>query len=85
MTDTAAIPTVHLQNYGLHRAKPAGELKAGDTMVFNFGITHKVESVRLKGKSVYAVLSSADGKVWPEKRYSQSTLVAVKGIQPKAA
>ncbi len=37
--------TIHLQSYGKAPAKPAGEFSIGDTMLWNFGYTSRVESI----------------------------------------
>lgn len=67
--------SIHLQEIGQFTAKPAGELKAGDTTVWNFGSTAKVVSIRAHGKSVYVVLN--DGKAeYPERRFLASRLIA---------
>lgn len=37
--------TTHLQSIGTVEAKPAGEVKAGDVLAFNFGILQTVASI----------------------------------------
>jgi hypothetical protein len=67
---------IHLQGIGLFAAKPAGELKVGDTMVWNYGSTSVVHAIRAQGKSVYITQQTKDGKVWPERRFLATRLVA---------
>jgi hypothetical protein len=77
-----SVASIHLQEIGQFTAKPAGDLKVGDTTVWNFGSTAKVVSVRASGKSVYVVLD--DGKAtYPERRFSASRLVACTGLGGK--
>lgn len=74
--------SIHLQEIGQFTAKPAGELKTGDTTVWNGGGTAKVISVRAQGKSVYVILN--DGKAeYPERRFLASRLVACTGLGGK--
>ncbi len=72
--------SIHLQAIGQFAAKPASELKVGDKTVWNFGSTAIVASVRSHGKSVYAVLRTEDGKVWPERRFLGTRLIACTGL-----
>lgn len=74
--------SIHLQGIGQFTAKPAGDLKKGDTTVWNSGSTAKVVSVRSQGKSIYVVLN--DGKTeYPERRFLASRLVACAGLGGK--
>ena len=74
--------SIHLQGIGQFTAKPAGDLKEGDTTVWNYGGTAKVVSVRPQGKSVFVVLN--DGKAeYPERRFLASRLVACTGLGGK--
>lgn len=74
--------SIHLQGIGQFTAKPAAELKIGDTTVWNNGGTAKVVSVRAQGKSMYVVLN--DGKAeYPERRFLGSRLVACTGLGGK--
>jgi hypothetical protein len=75
--------SIHLQGIGQFTAKPAGELRVGDTAVWNYGSTAEVVSVETKGKSVYVVLRTADGKEWPERRFLGSRLIACTGLGGK--
>lgn len=76
-------PSIHLQGVGQFTAKAAGELKVGDTTVWNFGSTAEVMSVRTKGKSVFVQLRTTDGKEWPERRFLAARLVACTGLGGK--
>lgn len=61
-------PLVHLQGVGKTPGKKAGDLKVGDTMVWNGGATSKVVSVeRLSQRFVRVGESSGDGKVFYRK------------------
>lgn len=71
--------TIHLQAVGEFSAKPAADLKPGDTTVWNYGSIAKVVSVRPKGKSVYVVLKD-DKHEYPESRFLASRLVACTGL-----
>jgi len=72
----SALTTIHLQGIGQFPAKPAKELKTGDTTVWNNGSQAEIVSVRDSGKSVYVVLRTKDGKEWPERRFLKTRLVA---------
>ncbi len=74
---------IHLQGIGLFTAKPAGELKVGDNTVWNYGSTALVNTITAKGKSVLVTLKTEDGKVWPERRFLASRLVACTGLGGK--
>lgn len=71
--------TVHLQGIADHKhfAIPAGELQAGDTIVYNYGGTSTVKSVKPFKKSVrVVVLNHSDQKEYTA-IYRQTRLVAV--------
>lgn len=74
--DDKGRPCIWLQNIGLFAAKPAGELQVGDRMVWNGGSYSTVLSIRQKGKSVFVTEQTQDGKIWPERRFAASRLVA---------
>jgi hypothetical protein len=74
--------SIHLQGIGQFTAKPAAELKEGDTTVWNSGATAQVVSVRTQGKSVYVVLNDGNA-VYPERRFLGSRLVACTGLGGK--
>lgn len=76
----AEMQSIHLQGIGQFTAKPARDLREGDTTVWNGGSTAKVVTVRTAGKSVYVVLRTEDGKEWPERRFLGSRLVACTGL-----
>ena len=69
-------PCIHLQGIGLFAAKPASEVKPGDVLVWNYGSTSTVLTVRTAGKSVYIAQKTDDGKEWPERRFLGSRLIA---------
>ena len=70
-------PCIWLQEVGLFRAKPAGELQVGDIMVWNYGSTSTVLTIRHKGKSVFVTERDHEGREYPERRFLASRLVAV--------
>ena len=53
--------TVRVQEVGYAPTKKANKLKKGDTLLFNFGYTAKVQKVENKGKSVY-ITAVGNGK-----------------------
>jgi hypothetical protein len=75
--------SIHLQGIGQFTAKPAADLQVGDTMVWNYGSTSKVLTLRTKGKSIFVTEQDDSGKVWPERRFLNSRLVACTGIGGK--
>lgn len=75
--------SIHIQGIGKFTAKPANEFQVGDTMVWNHGSTSKVVEARREGKSVYIVMQTGDGKVWPERRFLGSRLIACTGLGGK--
>lgn len=69
--------TIHLQSYGLCPAKPAGELKAGDVTVWNFGITETLTEVTdVSAQFVAVKLTDRNGRVF-SRRMKKSRLVGV--------
>lgn len=75
--------SIHLQGIGQFTAKAAREFRAGDTMVWNNGCTSNVVNIRQDGMSVYIVMRTDDGKVWPERRFLGSRLIASTGLGGK--
>ncbi len=71
---------IHLQGVGLFAAKPASELQVGDIMVWNYGSKSVVQTIRTQGRSVYITQKTEDGKIWPERRFLGSRLVACTGL-----
>jgi hypothetical protein len=72
-------PTVQLQEVGKFTAKPASELKVGDVMVWNYGSTSTVLTIRHQGKSVYLTQRDESGKEYPERRFLGTRLIACVG------
>ena len=64
--------TTHLQSIGIHQAKSASQLKAGDVIVWNFGSTSEVLNVTTGAKTVVVSLSGGYTR-----RFNASRLVAV--------
>jgi hypothetical protein len=60
-------PTVHLQSIGKTPAKKGGEIKAGDTLVYNFGSTAKVTGVRDHSAKFVMVTMESGGKSYTQK------------------
>lgn len=70
---------VWLQDFGWHEAKPLGEVKVGDTMVYNWGSTGEVVSVeRSRSGSTVTLTVVENGKQYVSKGRRASTLVAVR-------
>ena len=71
---------IWLQSFGYCPAKPASELKEGDTIVYNFGHTATFkEVIKQTAKMIeYSVIDRA-GKIYTGK-YSKTRLVAVNSI-----
>ena len=68
----------HLQGIGKCQAIFAKDLKEGDIMVCNFGITQTVTEIRKRTeKSVFLTVRSESGKLY-ETRYLNTRLVAIK-------
>lgn len=91
-TDTInGFPCTWLQDVGYHPATPAGELKAGMTMVWNTGATSRVVEVT-QGKNHFAItapvtegfvtiheaITSGGVTKYYKRRKSAKTLVATK-------
>lgn len=60
--------TMHLQGIGEVPAKPAGELKVGDQLMWNYGTTSTVVSVKPCGTQSIEVVEEYDGG----KRYNRT-------------
>lgn len=59
------IPTIHLQEVGQWKAKPASEFAVGDFAVWNGGSTSEIISIAPKGQTQLAwKIRTKDGKVW---------------------
>jgi hypothetical protein len=72
-------PTVHLQGIGRVRAKAAGELVAGDVIVFNYGYAYTVVKVEQgRGSLLNVHARDEKGKVW-EINKRASTLMGYGG------
>ena len=76
--------TIHLQGIGQVAAKPAAEIVAGDTLVFNYGYTYDVKRIyKVTAKTVTFVLATEKTGAEFTKRFGKSTLLGVKGDQGK--
>lgn len=69
--------TILLQGIGEKPAKCASTIKAGDTILWNFGYTSKVLNVELKGKSAYITTLSESGNTY-QRRFAQTRLLGIK-------
>ncbi len=70
--------SVHLQGIGRVTAKPAGEIRVGDDLYWNYGIRYTVVAVEPCGtKSVNVTERSADGKQYT-RRMLKTRLVAAR-------
>jgi hypothetical protein len=69
--------TIQIQSVGRCNSKPAGQLEAGDTTIWNFGYTAIFLRFTKETKAqVIAQFLSKDGSTW-EKRMGKDRLVAV--------
>ena len=69
--------SIHLQGIGKVHGKPAIELKVGDVTLWNYGYREVVESVEIRGKSVYTTLRcEKTGQVFP-RRFLQNRIVGI--------
>lgn len=69
--------SVQLQGIGKVQGKPASELKVGDVTVWNYGYLETIQTVELRGKSVYVTLLCQKTQKTFERRLLQSRIVAV--------
>lgn len=71
---------VWLQSFGWCPAKPLAEIAAGDTIVYNFGITASVVRVERSksGASTTVTVASKDGSEYTGRARRSATLVAVR-------
>ncbi len=60
-------PGVWLQGFGLHISKPADEVKVGDTLVWNYGLTSVVESISDISPKFLLFSLRSDGKLYPRR------------------
>ena len=68
--------TLHLQGIGKVAAKPAGEIRVGDTLTWNYGYRYTVTAVESCGsKSVKVTERSATGQQYT-RRMLRTRLVA---------
>jgi len=77
----AHLGSIHLQGIGRHHAIPAGDLKVGDIIVYNYGSTSIVrEKKKISPKTIEVVVESQErsdnGKRYT-RQYRVDRLVAV--------
>lgn len=74
-------PTIHLQGIGNVRAKPADELRVGDTTLWNYGAKEIIQSIEQTSKAfitVYVLPPYADRYATPQpRRLKRSRLVGI--------
>lgn len=70
--------TIHLQGVGNHPAKQAGDIKVGDTLCWNFGITSRVTEIVKRTKHTITFKSLSDRGYLGTHHKRLTTLVAVK-------
>lgn len=67
---------LHLQGVGLHIAKLATEIRVGDVLVWNYGHTSEVVSIREVSPQFLAIEEKCEsGKIWP-RRIKKSRTIA---------
>ena len=70
--------TIHLQGIGQVAAKPAAEIAAGDTLVFNYGYTYTVKGIyKVTAKTVTLILVNVSRSEFTQ-RFGKNTLVGIK-------
>ena len=73
--------TVQLQGVGRVAAKPAGELHAGDVIMWNYGYTSSVVEITPRGKTQINVeMWNRSTATRSSRVMSKTRLVAVKGL-----
>jgi hypothetical protein len=55
---THTTPTTHLQGIGTMPARPAADIKVGDTLIWNYGYESKVEAITPRGKTMITLHTS---------------------------
>lgn len=69
--------TIQLQGIGKVQGKQAIDLQVGDVTVWNYGYREVVQSVEIRGKSVYTTLyCEKSGKTF-SRRFLQSRVVGI--------
>lgn len=64
---------IWLQSFGWAPAKKASEFKAGEKMLFNFGITNEVVEIKEASKQFVSVtVKGRDGKEYTSKKKKES-------------
>lgn len=74
---TTSNHSVQLQGIGRVHGKPASELKVGDVTVWNYGYLETIQTLEVRGKSVYVTLLCNKTKKIGSRRFLQSRIVAV--------
>lgn len=73
--------TIQLQSIGKRKATEAKNIKVGDTLIWNFGLTEKVTSIDYSktGKTMFLGITCKSG--WTgTRRISTERLVAIQGL-----
>jgi len=69
--------SIHLQKIGQHQAKPASQIKVGDTLVWNWGWTSVVtEIVSETPKTIKIELKASENGQLCTQRFLKSRLVS---------
>ena len=69
--------SIQLQGIGKVHAKPASELKVGDVTIWNYGYREMVETIEIRGNSVYVTLRCQKSGQLFSRRFLQSRLVGI--------
>ena len=70
--------TIQLIGYGKAEAQPAKNIKVGDTLVWNYGQTEKVDSMQKETKTQIVInVLSESGKIYT-RRMSKERLVCIR-------
>lgn len=68
--------TIQLQSIGHVLGTPAGEIKKGDTLMWNFGTTSVVSEILKQTEKTIVIAESYDGKIY-ERKLSKKRLVCI--------
>tara|TARA_R110002072_G_scaffold222823_1_gene379960 strand:- start:56 stop:277 length:222 start_codon:yes stop_codon:yes gene_type:complete len=70
--------TIQLQSVGLVNGTPAGEIKVGTTLLWNFGGTSVVKSIiKETNKSIWFITQTKDGNTY-NRRFLKTRVIGTK-------
>ena len=77
MDSTAHTTTIHLQGIGNVPAKPAQELRNGDTVMWNFGYTSLIVDIVPRGKTQLVAMMVEQSGTFTQRVMARTRLVGV--------